>query len=65
MQSSPTTQAEIDALRDRQDQSSCIAFGVCYVFLFLIVVVPYGIYFAFGLCCFVMYFGLTTPREDP
>jgi hypothetical protein len=56
----PTTQAEIDALRDRPNENwMCSAFCVCLavtVLLILFVPMPYSIYYAVGLCiCFVCF----------
>jgi hypothetical protein len=60
----PTTQEEINSLRDRQNEARCSACGMCCVLVLLLVFVPYGIYFAFGLCICIICFSKRNPQQD-
>lgn len=60
----PTTQAEVNALRNRQTQASCSVFALVFTFIVLIMFVPFGLYFAFGLCVCVACFGKTQLNQE-
>jgi hypothetical protein len=60
----PTTQAEIDALRDRENEARCGACACVLAVTIIVLFVPFGMYFVIGLCIFLVCVGKNHRGEE-